>query len=86
MYKTEAIRFFGTKTKLAKAAGVKIQSIYKWGDLVPERRALRLELASAGKLKYHPELYGAELSKKLNGDLIHENQHGREQGTDRPGN
>ncbi|ELY2555340.1 transcriptional regulator [Cronobacter sakazakii] len=57
MYKAEALSYFGTKTNLARAAGVRLASIYKWGDLVPEGRAVRLQIASQGALKYDPAIY-----------------------------
>lgn len=52
-----ALKYFGTKTKLAKAAGVELQSLYKWGVLVPEGRARRLEEASNGALHYDKDIY-----------------------------
>lgn len=57
MLTCEALTFFGTKTKLARAAGVELQSIYKWKKLVPEGRARRLEEASGGALHYDKGVY-----------------------------
>lgn len=57
MFTCEALTFFGSKTKLARAAGVELQSIYKWGPLVPEARAHRLEEASEGALQYDKNVY-----------------------------
>ncbi|ELQ5980670.1 Cro/CI family transcriptional regulator [Cronobacter malonaticus] len=59
MRKEDAINFFGNKTKLAAAAGVKAPSVCSWGELVPEGRAMRLQEASEGKLKYDPKVYDA---------------------------
>ena len=42
MLKVDAITFFGSKTKLANAAGVRLASVAAWGILVPEGRAMRL--------------------------------------------
>ncbi|EOK6088701.1 repressor protein of division inhibition gene [Escherichia coli] len=43
MLKTDALLYFGSKTKLAQAAGIRLASLYSWkGDLVPEGRAMRL--------------------------------------------
>jgi|GEM_PF-2909129 len=42
MLKADAITFFGSKTKLANAAGVRLASVAAWGILVPEGRAMRL--------------------------------------------
>lgn len=74
MLTKDALQFFGSKTKLAAAAGVRLPSIYKWGDLVPEARAGRLQSASKGQLKYEPEIYDLHAKAKRNGELNHENQ------------
>ncbi|ELY1862423.1 TPA: Cro/CI family transcriptional regulator [Serratia marcescens] len=57
MYKSEAIKHFGNLTKLAQAAGVKLPSASAWGELIPEKRAARLERLTEGALKYDPALY-----------------------------
>ncbi|CNB66126.1 DNA-binding transcriptional regulator DicC [Yersinia frederiksenii] len=57
MLKKDAIKYFGTKSALAKAAGVKPPSVSAWGELVPEKRAVRLEKASNGELHYDPFNY-----------------------------
>jgi len=37
MLKTDALLYFGSKTKLAQAAGIRLASLYSWkGDLVPK--------------------------------------------------
>ena len=36
MLKIDAIAFFGSKTKLANAAGVRLASVAAWGKLVPD--------------------------------------------------
>lgn len=52
MLKTDALLYFGSKTKLAQAAGIRLASLYSWkGDLVPEGRAMRLQEASGGELR-----------------------------------
>ncbi|ATZ95327.1 Cro/CI family transcriptional regulator [Dickeya fangzhongdai] len=57
MFKTDAIKYFGNLTKLAEAAGVKLPSASAWGDLIPERRAARLDRVTNGALRYDPVLY-----------------------------
>lgn len=57
MLTSEALNFFGSKSKVAKAAGIELQSFYKWKELVPEARASRLEEASGGVLRYDKEVY-----------------------------
>lgn len=74
MFTKDALHFFGSKTKLATAAGVRLPSIYKWGELVPEARARRLQIASDGKLEYDPKIYDLHGRAKREGELNHENQ------------
>ncbi|HGH3389964.1 TPA: Cro/CI family transcriptional regulator [Citrobacter freundii] len=74
MLKNEAIAFFGNKTKLAHAAGVRLASVAAWGELVPEGRAMRLQEASGGELHYDPKVYDEYRKAKRGGRLNHENQ------------
>ncbi|KAB1581132.1 Cro/CI family transcriptional regulator [Serratia marcescens] len=74
MFKSDAINFFGSKTKLAEAAGVRRSSVSAWGDLVPEGRASRLVAASGGILVYDSSIYDAYRRAKRSGELNHENQ------------
>ncbi|BDI40984.1 Cro/CI family transcriptional regulator [Escherichia coli] len=74
MFKVDAIIFFGSKTKLASAAGVRLASIAAWGELVPEGRAMRLQEASGGELQYDPKVYDEYRKAKRAGKGIHENQ------------
>lgn len=55
MLKIDAIAFFGSKTKLANAAGVRLASVAAWGKLVPEGRAMRLQEASGGNFSTTPK-------------------------------
>ncbi|ECT4058933.1 transcriptional regulator [Salmonella enterica subsp. enterica serovar Kaapstad] len=74
MLKVDAVIFFGSKTKLANAAGVRLASVSAWGELVPEGRAMRLQEASGGELHYDPKVYDEYRKAKRGGRLIHENQ------------
>jgi hypothetical protein len=71
--KNDAVNFFGNKTKLANAAGVKPSSVSVWGELVPEGKAMRLQIASGGVLKYDPVVYD-QLKEKRRGKVNDENQ------------
>ena len=64
MYKSDAIKYFGSLTKLAIAAGVRLPSASAWGDSIPERRAARLDRITKGELKYDPALYDSVRSKQ----------------------
>ena len=74
MFKQDAINYFGRKSKLAKAAGVAPASVSVWGELVPEKNAMRLQLASEGVLQYDPEVYDQHAKAKRSGEVNHENQ------------
>ncbi|ECF2270978.1 transcriptional regulator [Salmonella enterica subsp. enterica] len=73
MYKNDAIRFFGNKTKVAAAAGVKPASVSVWGELVPEKNAAKLQIVSGGVLVYDPAVYDQHKQTRKEA-LNHENQ------------
>ena len=51
--KTEdVIKHFGKKANVARALNIARSSVSEWGELVPERRAARLEKLTGGALKY----------------------------------
>ncbi|MBA7801845.1 transcriptional regulator [Citrobacter freundii] len=74
MFKKDAVNFFGSKSKLAKAAGVAASSVSVWGELVPEKNAMRLQIASGGALRYDPQVYDKHAKAKRSGELNDENQ------------
>ncbi len=51
MLKQEAIDYFGSVSKLAKALGVSRQYIYMWDEFVPELQAYRLQDLTNSKLR-----------------------------------
>ena len=57
MKKSIAIKHFGGVVKLASALSVSHSSVSQWGDVIPEKQALKLEKITNGKLKYDPSLY-----------------------------
>lgn len=73
MLTSQALAFFGSKSRLATAAGVRLPSLYKWGELVPEGRAMRLQTASGGVLIYDPTVYDQHKQTRKEA-LNHENQ------------
>lgn len=72
MLKSEAIKFYGTRANVARAAGVDPSAVSQWGELVPEGRATRLQTASGGVLKYDPTIYDQHKAKRLK-EMNHEN-------------
>jgi len=53
MKKSDAIKYFGNPTALAKALGITVQAISQWGDDVPtfHNRHFQIEVLTGGKLK-----------------------------------
>lgn len=51
MTKEEAVKFYGSQSKLAKALGINPASVSQWGDDVPALRAFQIERLTNGKLK-----------------------------------
>ena len=51
MKTSEAIKYFGGKPQLAIALGIKLPSVYDWGDNVPLVRQIQIEQITHGKLK-----------------------------------
>ncbi|EAB1772030.1 transcriptional regulator [Salmonella enterica] len=73
MFTKDALNFFGSKSRVAEAAGIRLPSFYKWGELVPEGRAMRLQAASGGALVYDPAVYDQHKQTRKEA-LNHENQ------------
>jgi DNA-binding transcriptional regulator YdaS (Cro superfamily) len=54
-----ALDFYKTQQLLATALGISQAAVSKWGDIMPEKQALKIERITNGELKYDPELYAA---------------------------
>ncbi|MFH2722632.1 Cro/CI family transcriptional regulator [Escherichia coli] len=52
MFKSDVINFYGTKAKVAKAAGVDPSAVSQWQELVPEGRAMRLLAFYQGNVQH----------------------------------
>lgn len=58
MYKSSVVKHFNSRiTDVAAACGIAISSVSVWGDIIPEKQALKLERLTNGVLKYDPALY-----------------------------
>lgn len=57
MKTADAIKYFGSASKLAWGASVSRQAVAKWGRVVPYRTALYLQAATIGELKLDKSLY-----------------------------
>lgn len=47
--------YFGSKTKLARALGIKPSAVTMWGENVPESRQYQIQVLSKGKFKAEPK-------------------------------
>lgn len=58
MKKKAVLKYFGNSvTEVAKACGVSCSSVSQWGEIIPERNALKLDRLTDGKLKYKESMY-----------------------------
>ncbi|EGO8352082.1 hypothetical protein E0V34_08905 [Escherichia coli] len=70
----DAVAFFGTKAKIARALDVSQVAVTQWGAIVPKGRALELEKLTDGALKCDLSLYKNHSRKNKRGlhpDLAH---------------
>lgn len=51
MKKLDAIAYFKSASKLAKALGISRMSVSKWAEEIPQRRAFEIERITSGVLK-----------------------------------
>lgn len=52
----DAIKHFGSQTKLAQALNITKGAVSQWGENVPAHRALELEKLTGGALRTEPPL------------------------------
>ena len=57
MKKISAITYFKSTPQLAISLGISQAAVSRWGEIIPEKQALRLERITEGALKYDPALY-----------------------------
>lgn len=58
MKKKVVLKFFNNSvTEVAKACGVSCSSVSQWGEIIPEKNALKLDRLTEGKLKYRESVY-----------------------------
>jgi len=57
MSKTEAVKFFGSKTKLAKAIGRAKQTISHYNEKLPRGVQYEIAMKSQGQLAVDPEYH-----------------------------
>lgn len=57
MLTKDVIKHYGGHAETAKRIGYSRQAIYRWGKLVPEAAAYRVEADTAGLFRVNPSLY-----------------------------
>lgn len=57
MLKSDVINHYKKRIKIAEALGISPGSISQWGDIIPEKQALKLDRLTQGKLKYDSSVY-----------------------------
>lgn len=57
MLKTNVIAYFRTQAACARFLDITRDAVSKWGDVIPEGAALKLEKRTDGALKYDESLY-----------------------------
>ncbi|WP_413498913.1 Cro/CI family transcriptional regulator [Buttiauxella gaviniae] len=57
MFKKEVIDHFGTQRAIAKALGISDAAVSQWKEVIPEKDAYRLQVVTAGALKYQEAAY-----------------------------
>lgn len=62
MKTVDVVRFFGSKSKVAKELQLTKQAVGQWGEIVPELRQLQIELITSGQLR--SEFTNSRLNKE----------------------
>jgi len=57
MKKTDVLAFFGSTTATALFLKISVAAVSKWGSIIPELQAMRLERLTSGALKYDEALH-----------------------------
>lgn len=47
----DAVKYFGSKTKLAEALGIRPSAVTQWGSDIPAVRQFQIQVISKNKLK-----------------------------------
>lgn len=79
MYKKDVIDHFGTQRAVAKALGISDAAVSQWKEVIPEKDAYRLEVVTAGALKYQESAYRKAAYSTVELDAILDNLSDEEQ-------
>ena len=61
MKTNKAIQHFGSQAELARVLGLSRSAVCRFGAIMPELRAMQVERATNGELKYDPKVYGTPI-------------------------
>jgi DNA-binding transcriptional regulator YdaS (Cro superfamily) len=57
MLTSDVVTHFGNQAAIANALEISRAAVSKWGEVVPEGSAYKLQAITNGKLKVRPDLY-----------------------------
>lgn len=57
MKKIDVLKYFGSQIKTADSLGISQEAVSKWGDVIPEGRALKLARITNNELAYEEKYY-----------------------------
>ncbi len=64
MLKSDVLKYFGTRTAVARFLKISSSAVTQWQDIIPEKQAYRLENLTNGKLKVDASLYQDDSSQE----------------------
>ncbi|MFF6013199.1 Cro/CI family transcriptional regulator [Rahnella sp. R3(2024)] len=57
MFKSDVLKHFGGTSKAASALDISHSAVCQWGNVIPEKQAMKVERITKGKIKYVPSMY-----------------------------
>ncbi|HFK7184583.1 TPA: Cro/CI family transcriptional regulator [Serratia odorifera] len=57
MLKEKVVKHYGSQRAISAALGVSDSAVSQWGEVIPERVALKLSRITGGALTYDPSFY-----------------------------
>lgn len=57
MFKEKVVKHYGSQRAISAALGISDSAVSQWGEVIPERVALKLSSITGGVLAYEPSFY-----------------------------